>query len=156
MTLKGMNGQYFLEYDGPRHKFITHVCRETFQRRLKHACEKSLREGPSQVEWELKKLRDLPKHESVVSVVGWFTADFLESAAIESVTKEIEKGKRKFNGWTGGWHLAVALHAGEQQKEVPHSSLNNALAELERTVAHPLDMVFLVSKEQVWRFDATH
>ena len=158
--LQGVSGTYFLNDDGPNHNFITHACREAFQRRLKHACEKSLRDGPSQVEWAeewgLKKLRDLPKHESEVSVEGWFTADFLESAAIESITKEIEKGKRKFEGWTRGGRLAVALHAGEQQREVSPCYFYDALTKLERTDVHPLDLVFLVSKDQVYPFEFTH
>ena len=84
-------------------------------------------------------------------------ADFLESAAIESVVKEIEKGKRKFKAWTRGGRLAVALHAGEQQWEVPLSYFYDALTELERTDVHPLDLVFLVSKDrQVIHFDFTH
>ena len=155
--LQGISGRYFLNDDGPNHKFITIACREAFQRRLKHACGKSLRVGPSQVEWteewELKKLRDLPNHESLVSVVGLFTADFLESAAIESVVKEIEKGKCKFKAWTRGGRLAVALHAGKQQWEVPPSYFYDALTKLERTIVHPLDLVFLVSKDRVGRFD---
>ncbi len=158
--LQGISGRYFLNDDGPRHKFISDACREAFQRRLKHACEKSLRDGSSQVEWaeewELKKLRDLPKHESEVSVVGWFTADFLESAAIESVTKEIKNGKRKFKAWTRGGRLAVALHAGEQQREVPRRYFHSVLTKLERTDVHPLDLVFLVSKDRVDPFDFTH
>ena len=102
------------------------------------------------------KLRDLPNHESLVSVVGLFTADFLESAAIESVVKEIEMGKRKFKAWTRGGRLAVALHAGEQQWEVPLSYFYDALTELERTDVHPLDLVFLVSKDRAYPFDFTH
>ncbi len=159
--LQGISGRYFLNDDGPNHKFISDACREAFQRRLKHACERSLREGPSQVEWneewKLKKLRDLPNHETLVSVIGLVTADFLESAAIESVVKEIEKSKRKFKAWTRGGRLAVALHAGEQQREVPPSYFHSVLTKLEPTDVHPLDLVFLVSEGQVRHcLDFTH
>ncbi len=160
IDIQGVSGTYFLKDDGPRHKFITPACREAFELSLKHACEKSLRIGRSQVEWaeewELKKLRDLPNNESTVSVPSFVNADFLEGAAIESVTREIEKGKRKFKGWTRGGRLAVALHAGEQQRQVSPSCFNSALTMIDPTVLHPLDMVFLVSKEQVWRRSATH
>ena len=80
----------------------------------------------------------------------WFgmAADFLESAAIESVRKEIEKGKHKFEKRRWARRSAVALHAGEQQREVPPSYFYDALTELGRTDVHPLDLVFLVSKDR--------
>ena len=156
MSLQGVDGLYFLHDDGgPRHKFITEGCRTAFFRKLEEVCAEIRQKGQDAhsdiqwtEEWELRKIRDIPNDTGGVLVVG-MAADFLESAAIESLKKEIEKGKHKFEKRRWARRSAIALHAGKQQREVPPSYFYDALTELERTVVHPLDLVFLVSEGQV-------
>ena len=119
LRLQGVDGLYFLQDDcGPRHKFITEDCRTAFFRKLEEICAEIRQKGQdahSEIqwteEWELRKIRDTPHDTGGVLVVG-MAADFLESAAIESVRKEIEKGKHKFEKRKWARRSAIALHAG--------------------------------------------
>ena len=148
-----VNGLFILEDDGePDHQFLTEASRSAFRRALKQACEDSKLDGRAAIkwceEWTLLRDQDPTEGEGGVLVIA-AVADFLESAAIESVDKEIRAARKKFTAKTWAGLTAVALHAGEQQHELTPALFENAIARLEAADLHPLDLVFLVNGEQV-------
>ena len=160
VRLQGVGGRYILDdCSGPMHKFITDNCRTAFHRKLEQVCAEIRRKGQNAQsdfrwieEWELHKTRDTPNDRGGVLVFG-MGADFWESAAMESIKSGIVNGKGKFEKRKWARRSAVALHAGKQQREVPPSYFHNALTKFKPADVRPLDLVFLVSEEQVWQFD---
>ena len=152
----GVSGAFFVEEgDGPDHQFLTEECRSAFRRKLKQACRLSQRSGQAELrwseEWELRRGVDPVAGEGGVHVAA-IAADFMESAAIQSVKKEIAAAKEKFatKEWAGC--AAVALHAGEQQHQLSPSLFADAVATLEPADVEPLVLVFLVSGDAVREF----
>ena len=136
---------HFLDDDGPPHQFLSHKSRLSFHRALKRASVESTRAGKAAVSWleEWNLLRHEDAAGGGVSVTAVVT-DFLESAARESVTKSISAARKKFEAKQWAAHLAVALHADEQQREVPLSFYADAITDLKAADLQPLQSVFLV------------
>ncbi len=138
--------------DEPGHQFLSEELRAAFERELGRACDASMRDGQADVnwqeEWTLRRLPDPPAGSGGVHVQA-ATADFLESAAIESVTTAIDDAKKKFVSMRWADRAAVALHAGEQQSELALSAFKTAIGRLTVADVHPLDTVFLVHGSQV-------
>ena len=141
--------------DEPGHQFLSEELRAVFERELGRACDASMRDGQAEVrwheEWTLRRLPDPPEGRGGVQVLA-ATADFLESAAIESVNTAIDDARKKFRSARWGDRAAVALHAGEQQSELPLSTFNAAIARLADADVRPLDAVFLVHGSNVIRY----
>ena len=149
----GVDGLFILEDGGePDHQFLSEESRSEFRRALKQTCEDSILDGRAVIEWceewTLQRDRDSADGEAGVLVIT-AVADFLESAAIESVEKEIQAARKKFAARTWAERTAVALHAGEQQHELTPALFEAAIDRLEAADLHPLDSVFLVKGEQV-------
>ena len=148
-----VEGIYFLrDTESFDHQFLTDECRTRFQLELVRACAMSRIIGEATIEWSeewrLERLADVAEGQGGVSVIA-FTAGFLESAAIESVNCAISKAKSKFQIGLNYSRIAVALHAKEQQSEVPLSCFESAIAALTATDVHPVDLLYLVCGNQV-------
>ncbi len=138
--------------DEPGHQFLSEELRAAFERELGRACDASMRDGQAEVnwheEWTLRRLPDPPAGRGGVHVQA-ATADFLESAAIESVTTAIDGAKEKFVSTRWADRAAVALHADEQQSELSLSAFETAVGRLTVADVRPLDTVFLVRGSHV-------
>ncbi len=149
------SGVYFL-YDDWRfdHQFLTAECQAEYRRRLVKACLQSREKGPIEVEWqeewELQRLRDPAKGEGGVLVIS-FVADFIESAAIQSVHQGLEHGKEKLQMGRDEAKAAIALHAGEHQHTLSLKQYEDAITSLSATDVWPLDKVFLLDGDRVHR-----
>ena len=154
-----VSGAYFVEEDdGPDHQFLSEESRTQFRQILIKACLRSQQVGHAQMkwceDWALQRGQDPIEGEGGVHVIA-ATADFLESAAIRSVEKAVCAAKKKFGAAEWAGRTAVALHAGEQQRELSPLLLEAAIDRLEASDVEPLDSVFFVSGTDVREFDFT-
>ena len=146
------SGVYFLFDGGYEHQFLTAECRAEFLRRLARACPQSREQGRIEVEWEeeweLQRREDPADGKGGVEVPG-FVADIVESAAIQSVRKGLEHGRKKRQQGRDGAQAAVALHAGERQHRLSLMEYEDAITKLSASDVWPLDAVFLVDGDRV-------
>ena len=152
-----VEGCFVLEDGGePDHQFLSEESRLEFQQTRRRACEDSRLAGTAVIEWreQWKLLRDPDPAEGQGGVfVVAAVANFIESAAIESVEKAIQDARKKFVRKQWGGRTAVALQAGEQQHELTGTLFQMAIARLEAADVQPLDTVFLIDGAQVSQFD---
>ena len=149
------NGVYFLNDDWRfDHQFLTAECESEFRRSLAKACTASRKQGQVAVgwreEWELQRLRNPTEGEGGVLVVG-FVADFVESAAINSIRRGLDHGRAKLSLDGERTSVAVALHAGEHQHTLSLRQFEDAIAGLSPRDVWPLEAVFLVHGDRVYR-----
>jgi len=152
-----VDGCYLLQDAGePEHQFLTEETHSAFKQRLRKACEASRRNGEATIEWseewELQRVSDSSEGVGRVSVIVP-VADFEEAAAIESVKKEINSARRKFESKDWAKRNAVALHAGQQQSVIAPSLFESAIERMDAVEVKPLDSVFLVAGTRVRQFD---
>ena len=150
-----VSGVYILEDETDYcHQFLSEERRSEFHQVLASACNESKQGSPEPVrweeEWELQRFEDSAEGEGGVMVIA-VVAEFLESAAIQSVYKALRHGKGKFCGNNGLTKAAVALHAGERQHILSLQQYEVAIGGLSAADVRPLDLVFLVNGDRVHR-----
>ena len=149
----GIEGAFQLEDGGtPPHQFLTEERRQSFHDDLLRACRESKRSGQAPVEWheecQLYRSSDAKDGRGGV-VVSAFVADWVESAAIQSVDKALGHANEKFQAKPWGSCAAVALDAGEVRGHISPETFAWAIDELDADQGGPIDVVFLVVGDSV-------
>ncbi len=149
----GIEGAFQLrDGDTPPHQFLTEECRRSFHVDLLRACLESKRIGQAPIEWHeewrIYRSEDAKDGEGGI-LVSAFVADWVESAAIESVDKALAHAKEKFQAKPWGSRAAVALDAGEARGHISPDAFAWAIDELDTDQAAPIDIVFLVVGDSV-------